>query len=242
MKLFKNTYHFLQSRRKKIKFRSILMLVFLFGVNAYAWFVYMSNASVNLSSDVATWNVTFFDGTEEVKDLEIKTGNIYPGMETFSKQFKIKNKSDTKATFHYQIENLQILGNDIEVEDKETYLKELLPFQVTLVPSKTELDENDTLVFDIKIDWPYESENSYYKVLDLYQYKENFNYYEKTDSGYSKVTVSEISYPLKVESGIYIESDDADTYFGSECDSYKQSSGSTSCLSFHIKLDVIQKE
>lgn len=241
MTLFKKTYNFLQKRRKKIKFRSILMLVFLFSVNAYAWFVYMSNASVKLSSSVSTWNVTFFDGTEEVKDLEINTGNIYPGMETFSKQFKIKNKSDTKASFSYKIDDLEILGTDIAVEDKETYLKELLPFQVTLTPSKTELEENDTLVFDVKINWPYESENEYYKVIDLYRYKENFNYYEKTAIGYNKVTISEISYPSRVESGLYIESDDADTYFGSECDSYKQTSGSTSCLSFHIKLDVIQK-
>ena len=90
MKLFKKTYSFLQSRRKKIKFRSIMMIVFLLGVNAYAWFVYMSNASVDVSSSVSTWNVTFFDGTEEVKDLEIDTGNIYPGMETYTKQFKIK--------------------------------------------------------------------------------------------------------------------------------------------------------
>ena len=241
MKLFKKTYQFLQSRRKKIKFRSILMLVFLLGVNAYAWFVYMSNASVELSSSVSTWNVTFFDGTEEVKDLEIDTGNIYPGMETYTKQFKIKNKSDTKATFNYEVDNLKIFDNDITVEDKETYLKELLPFKVKLTPSKTEFDKNDTIIFDISIDWPYESENDYYKVLDLYQYQENFNYYEKTDTGYNKVSISEISYPSKVASGIYIESDDADTYLGSECDSYKQTYGSNSCLKFHIKLNVIQK-
>ena len=241
MKLFKKTYSFLQSRRKKIKFRSIMMIVFLLGVNAYAWFVYMSNASVDVSSSVSTWNVTFFDGTEEIKDLEINTGNIYPGMETYTKQFKIKNKSDTKATFNYEVDNLKIFDNDITVEDKETYLKELLPFKVKLTPSKTELDKNDTIVFDISIDWPYESENDYYKVLDLYQYQENFNYYEKTDTGYNKVSISEISYPSKVASGIYIESDDADTYLGSECDSYKQTYGSNSCLKFHIKLNVIQK-
>lgn len=241
MKSFKNAYEFLQKRRKKLKLRSMLLIIFLFGVNAYAWFVYMSNASIELNSTVSTWNVTFFDDTEEVKDLVINTGNIYPGMETFTRQFKIKNKSDTKASFSYMIDDLSILGNDITIDDKENYLKNDLPFTVSLIPSKTELDENDTLVFDIKIDWPYEAENPYYKVIDLYKYKDNFNYYEKTDLGYSKVTVSDISYPNEVASGLYIESDDADTYFGIECDSYKQITGSDSCLSFHIKLDVIQK-
>lgn len=240
MKLSK-CYQFLQSKRKKIKFQSIFLLVLLLGVNAYAWFVYMSNASIEIASSVSTWNVTFFDDTEEVKDLVINTGNIYPGMETFTKQFKIKNKSDTKASFDYKIDSLRILDKDITVEDKETYLKELLPFKVQLIPNKTELDKNDSLTFDVSIDWPYESENDYYKVLDLYKYKENFNYYKKTDLGYSKATINEINYLNEIESGLYIESDDADTYFGSECDSYKQTTGSDSCIQFHIKLNVIQK-
>ena len=54
MKLSKKCYQFLQSKRKKIKFHSIFLLILLFGVNAYAWFVYMSNASIEIASSVST--------------------------------------------------------------------------------------------------------------------------------------------------------------------------------------------
>ena len=142
-----------------------------------------------------------------------------------------------------QIKNSEKVDNNLvnrSVELEKIMMDNLNGLEEYLV-SWAELDKNDTIIFDISIDWPYESENDYYKVLDLYQYQENFNYYEKTDTGYNKVSISEISYPSKVASGIYIESDDADTYLGSECDSYKQTYGSNSCLKFHIKLNVIQK-
>lgn len=240
-KSFKDIYNVLQKRRKKIKFRSILLLVFLFGVNAYAWFVYMSNASVNLSSTVSSWNVSFLDGGEESKDLTIDTGNIYPGMDTFLKEFLIKNKSDTKASFEYKIENLNIFGEKIEDDDLELFLKEKLPFTLEIIPSKKELDKNDTVILDIKLDWPYESLEKYYKVIPLLEYQENFTYYTKTSDIYKPAVINKTSYLDMVSEGLYLESDDADTYFGSKCDEYKTTTGSKSCLNFHIKLTVIQK-
>lgn len=240
-------YSALQKKRKKIKKRSIFFILFLFGVNAYAWFVYMSNANVGISSSVSTWNVSFYDGSQMVKELNIKTNDLYPGMENFTKQLVIKNDSDVRADFSYEIDRLNILGVETTpgidgTESAVTSLNNDLPFKTTFSYDKDILEENDTINFNILIEWPYEATNSYYKLNSIYEYDSSYKYYSYNGTSYIEdVNVNSSNFLTKVVNGIYIESDDADSYWGERCKKYKDTSGNEYCYSFHIKLKVIQK-
>ena len=44
---------------KKVKLKNIILLILLLAFNAYAWFVFSSRASLNLSAHVSSWNVEF---------------------------------------------------------------------------------------------------------------------------------------------------------------------------------------
>ena len=243
----KKIYNLLQSKRKKIKKRSIILIAFLFGVNAYAWFIYMSNASTTIESSVSAWNVNFYDGSEEVKELTINTGDLRPGMTDFTKDLIVKNNSDMQADFIYEVDKASLLGvnimNNIHSEmNAMSFLDDSFPFKTKLTASKTVLENDDTMTFNIKISWPYEAVDNFYKLNSIYEFDPSFTYYIFDGVNYnSDNTVSESNFLAKVNMGLYLESDDADTYFGERCKSYKESSGNNYCYTFHVKLKAVQK-
>ena len=239
-------YNLLQSKRKSIKKRSILLIVFLFGVNIYAWFVYMSNANMDVQSTVSTWKVTFYDGNSLIKELNIKTNDLYPGMSDYNKEIIIKNNSDVKAEFSYEIDKVNILGHEFnytgaDLSNVTTSLLNDYHFKTSFTPSKIELDKNDTMTFNIGIKWLYDR-NSYDKLTNIYEYDSSLKYYTYDLTNYTEDTsVNSINFLTKVENGLYLESDDSDTYFGERCSIYKEKTGNDYCYSFHLKLKVEQK-
>lgn len=74
----KKIYVSLQKRRKKIKMRSILMAGFVLGVNAFAWFVFISKADVKVNANIISWDVNFSDSSEVISKVEIETTDLYP--------------------------------------------------------------------------------------------------------------------------------------------------------------------
>lgn len=44
---------------KKIKLRNIVILIILLAFNTYAWFVYTTKVSLDMSAHVSAWDVEF---------------------------------------------------------------------------------------------------------------------------------------------------------------------------------------
>ena len=96
---------------KKIKIRNLIILIILLAFNAYAWFIYATRVSLDLSVHVSSWNVEFVSGEEEITtNMEIVVDRIYPGMEDFERIIEVHNKGETPAVLTYEIESLQIMG------------------------------------------------------------------------------------------------------------------------------------
>lgn len=244
----RKVYDVLQSKRKKLKKRSIFFILFLFSVNAYAWFVYMSNANLTVSSTVSAWNVTFFDGNSEViKELDITTDDLYPGMDEYKRELTIKNDSNVGAKFSYEIDKVNLLGTETTYssEDKSyaiSLLSNSLPFKTTFSYEKELLEKNDSINFKILLNWPFESSANYYKLTSIYSYDGNYTYYTYDGVNYNVDTSVDINnFYDKISKGLYLESDDADSYWGENCSKYKDVSGDDHCFSFHLKLKVVQK-
>lgn len=240
-------YNALQKQRKRIKRRSIFLALFVLGVNAYAWFVFISSASVNVRSNVISWDVNFLDENSEVKDLQILTSDLYPGMDTYTKTIKIKNNSDLRAKFEANIDSISILGEEVSnssntYEEKADYLKNTYPFIVNITYPKDILDKNDSMDLVITIDWPYEKTDTlareYYKLTNQYKYDDSVIYYKLVNNSYVDAGITSANFDSN-KLNLYLEKDDADSYLGYSCKTYKDNTAQ-SCFNFHLVLTVTQ--
>ena len=143
-----------------------------------------------------------------------------------------------------KIVSFSLLGNTVDLTtkgDAVNYLKTFYPFSISFLPSKETLDPNDTITFDVNVVWPYESETpKYYAQDEVYDYNESFIYYKLNGANYQETTISNASAYASDKSNLFLEKDDADTYFGMQCKSYEQASGNP-CLSLTVRLLVEQK-
>ena len=240
-------YNALQKQRKRLKRRSIFLALFVLGVNAYAWFVFISSASVNVKANVISWDVNFLDENSEVKDLQILTSDLYPGMDTYTKTIKIKNNSDLRAKFEANIDSISVLGEEVSnssntYEEKVDYLKNTYPFIVNITYPKDILDKNDSMDLVITIDWPYEKTDDlareYYKLTNQYKYDDSVIYYKLVNNSYVDAGITSANFNSN-KLNLYLEKDDADSYLGYSCKNYKDST-SQSCFKFHLVLTVTQ--
>ncbi len=240
-------YTTLQKQRKRIKRRSIFFAIFVFGVNAYAWFVFVSKADVNVQANVISWDVNFLDENSPVKDLEIITDDLYPGMNRFSKTININNDSDIGAKVEFRIDKVNVLGEQISIkfdsfDEAITYFRDTYPFYVTFDYGKTILDAGDHSNFTVNIDWPYEKSDTgareYYQLTSQYKYDPSVTYYSLVNNNYVKANVTETSF-INDRENLYLEKDDADSFWGYSCKNYKESNNDV-CFKFHIIITVTQ--
>lgn len=243
-----DTYTLLQKNRKKIKTRSLLLAFFVFGVNIFAWFVFISKANVTFNANVVSWDVNFSDSSQVISNVVINVSDLYPGMPTYKKEIYITNSSDVGGLFEYDINSILMFGeeelNDIST-DAITYLEDTFPFIVKFGSTKLDLEKKDSLVFTITIDWPKEKEDDlakdYYMVTKHYTFDPTVTYYRLLDGAYSKVeNITEDDFNIN-KANYFLEKDDADSFFGSSCKKYHDTYGK-SCFSFKLLLKVIQKE
>ena len=237
------------SLREKIlkrKYISIFLALFTLGVNIFAWFAFSSNASLQLDGTVASWDVEFYDSNgESTHNAVIEVTKMKPGMSDFTKTIYVDNKSDVDADFRYEVTSFSILGNTVTVpagQDPIQYLSNFYPFSVQLSSSKNILLQNDSLTFDIAVTWPYESATPrYFNMDNIYQYDDSFVYYKLNNSTYSEYNVQNSTIFNSERSSLYLEKDDADTYFGMKCNDY-ESTTNKACLVVNMKLSVIQRQ
>ena len=108
-------YERIKRLKKRMGIRTFLLVLFLFGVNVFAWFVYISEAEVHTDANVAAWDLNFYDGTNLIKNIVI-TPEIYPGMQDVEKTVTISNASDVGATVVYTPKDIYFAGQITGVE------------------------------------------------------------------------------------------------------------------------------
>lgn len=169
---------------KKIKLRNLIILLILLIVNTFAWFIYATRVSLNISVHVSSWNVEFVSGEEEITtNIEIVLDRIYPGMEDFERVIEVHNKGETPAILTYEIKSLQIMDETFEVSEETGITSEEIknkieteyPFKINIsVGNGSIIDENQQGNFKININWPFESGND---ELDTYWGNKAYEFY-----------------------------------------------------------------
>lgn len=233
-------YNKLQKNRKAIKIRAFIMSGFLLAVNSFAWFVFISNGDTKINADVISWDIVFLDEKEQIEMLDIYLDDLYPGMADFSESIVVKNKSDLNAKFTYEVEGITVYGQEFTSSDYINALENEFPFSITFNYDNESILINEKVSFTVNVSWPFESENAYYKLNSLYPYSEVYNYYLFDGTNYTKTNVTSSNYASLVNSGLYVESDDADTYWGERSVTYKQANPNKSAITLKVKLIVSQ--
>ena len=235
-------YERIKRLKKRMGIRTFLLVLFLFGVNVFAWFVYISEAEVHTDANVAAWDLNFYDGTNLIKNIVI-TPEIYPGMQDVEKTVTISNASDVGATVVYTPKDIYFAGQRMFAdESNSTAISQALennyPFKVQFSSTKIILDNVDSADFTIRIYWPFEETNKYYKVIPLLPFTPDWDYYTLSGSTYTKATVTPSNYD-SLKSTLYMKKDDIDSYIGEYCGTYEATHSDT-CFNFTVSLKAVQ--
>lgn len=169
---------------KKIKLRNLIILLILLIVNTFAWFIYATRVSLDLSVHVSSWNVEFVSGDEEITtNIEIVLDRIYPGMDEFERVIEVHNKGETPAILTYEIKSLQVMDENFEVnedsgltsDDIQNKIETEYPFKINISTGEnSEIGENEQGSFRVTVNWPYESGND---ELDTYWGNKAYEFY-----------------------------------------------------------------
>lgn len=173
---------------KKIKIRNLIILILLLAFNTYAWFIYASKVSMDLTVHVSSWNVEFLAGDGEViTNIEVQVERIYPGMDDFTHTVEVHNKGETLVDLSYEISEISIMGETYKTDetttssDLEEMIRTTYPFTISITK-----DTNDTIMqnqkgnFTISVVWPYESGND---ELDTTWGNKAYEYYALNPGG-----------------------------------------------------------
>lgn len=171
---------------KYITLKTLIIALVLCLFNSYAWFIYATKASLNLTAHVSSWNISFQADNQSTTNIIVDVGNIYPGMKDFTKVVTVSNGGEVKAKLSYKYKKMILFGNTYEIGSQytEEQLKNKIeteyPFKVTVKIDQDNL-ENGTGSgsFTINISWPYESGND---ETDTYWGSQAYDYYKNNGS------------------------------------------------------------
>lgn len=243
----REAYEQLQKRRNKLKRNGIILAMFLLVVNTYAWFVYLAKASLTVDASVIGWDIKFYDEDGEEMDVTINIKDLYPGMKDYQKKIIITNDSSLKGEFSYTISDLKLIGIESDIKESNQLVESLqndYPFKVTFESDKNELDsDGDFTNFYIRVVWPFESDNKYTLIKERNKFQGLYPYYKLDNQNYIiDEEVTSINFLDKVNSGIYMDSDDIDTFWGEQAVIYKENNPDKGTLTFKLNMRVEQVE
>lgn len=243
----KKLYLALKKKNKRTKLFSILMILTLLSVNAYAWFIYISESSFELSANIVSWDVNFLTESNEVSEIYETIEDVAPGMLPYTKSVNIRNNSDFDATFNYNLTDFVILGKnalpsnakDMTVGEILMYLRDRYPFDFIMMSYTDRIAKNQEGRFEINFGWNFENNSQYYKLTDIYTFNPSFEYYRLVNGAYVlDETITASNYDANIDS-LYLYKDDADSFFGMECPNYVGNTART-CVKYKVHLIVEQ--
>lgn len=151
---------------KKVKLRTLILLIILLSFNSYAWFIYATKVSGGMNAHITSWNVKFRAGEEEITtNVVFDVDKIYPGMDDQIKTLTAYNEGEMIAQLSYDIKSVRILDTTYTASDELTTqdIEEILqnyPFKLTFEIDNSNLNsENGSADFVILLKWDFESGN-----------------------------------------------------------------------------------
>ena len=206
-------------KQRRIKNRVTLRTLFLLAItlifNTYAWFMYATTVSTNMSARVEAWKVEFeVDNHTISRVFNIYIEHAYPGMPDQVKSVVIRNRGDKVADIEYAIKSVRVFD--------ERYMAADLLDSGETIPSGTTSSTSSALLSKMQNDYPFH--------LDF-----------TLNSGtlaVGQMTTMTLTFDWPYESG----DDNTDTSYGTAAYTYNQLNPNSYPIEIFIKLTVYQHE
>lgn len=202
-------------KRRRLKLKTLFLLSLTLIFNTYAWFLYVTTVSTNMTVHVDAWSVNFEVGDQVIEnDFVFEIDHAYPGMDDVEKMVTVNNSGEKDATLSYVIttarifDDIYIVEEELSTEEKENLtgseikmtaeelaqmLTEDFPFEITVTVSSNDLAMNGgEATINVKFTWEYESGDD---ELDTQYGVDSYKYYQE-NTGKSAI---EIKIKLKAE-------------------------------------------
>lgn len=181
---------------KKIRLKTVFLLAITLASNSFAWFIYTTEVSSNITTKVREWKVTFdAQGQNIEKEIIINVDSLYPGMEEYTETLTASNSGESRAKITYELKEATVLGDNLmnlylENESLIDYLKTAFPFKIDISASNNIIDIGGSESVTIRVYWPYESGND---ELDTQWGNRAYDYHEANPDSPSITLVLKIS-------------------------------------------------
>ena len=178
--------------KRRIRRRTILLLIIAFIGNSFAWFIYNNRVNGSLNVGVKSWKISFEQSGSSVSEtVTFNVSNIYPGMTTFNDRVSVTNTGETPAGVTYEIMSVKIFNDTFTSEDYTTaellgILTNNYPFKVTFSVDNSTISTNQSTNFRMSVRWPYESGDD---DADTYWGKQAYNF-ESTYPNTSEIIIN----------------------------------------------------
>lgn len=162
-----NARKVLKVLRKSVRFKTLIFLILILVINVLGWYIYISEVSSDITTHVKAWKIDFDNSVNQ--DIDFVVDDIYPGMETQTKEIQLSNSGEMDAVVSCSVTQMRILddtyvadGTTITGEDLIDSLSNDYPFSVKFYIDGQEVTEKDvpintTATIVIEISWPFES-------------------------------------------------------------------------------------
>lgn len=181
---------------KKIRLKTLFLLAITLASNSFAWFIYTTEVSSNITTKVREWKVTFdAQGQNIEKEIIINVDSLYPGMEEYTETLTASNSGESRAKITYELKEATVLGDNLMNLNLENtslidYLKTAFPFKIDISASNNIIDIGGSESITIRVYWPYESGND---ELDTQWGNRAYDYHEANPDSPSITLVLKIS-------------------------------------------------
>lgn len=166
-----------KKNKKKLLLARLLFVILLIVANSFAWFIFATRATTDVSVHVRGWNVILKNGDQEVSDfITINIDSLYPGMDDYLYELEINNHSEIGANVVYEIYEARImdtnyisregryalgqsaLSTDMTSSQLIDHLKTQYPFKFDFILTNSSVSQdNGKEYFKLTVKWPFES-------------------------------------------------------------------------------------
>ena len=163
--------------KHKVTLRTFLLLSITLIFNTYAWFVYATTVSTNLTAHVDAWKIEFeVDSNLVQREINFIINHAYPGMTDQTQEVLITNTGEKAADVDYEMKMVRVF-DDIYLTSE--YASELggaptgatiltsqalvskmlndYPFTLTISVSQNTLQIRQSTTLTSTFEWDYES-------------------------------------------------------------------------------------
>lgn len=174
-------HHILSRKERRKKHRVTLRTLFLLSItlifNTYAWFLYATTVSTNLTAHVDAWKVQFeVDQSLVEREFNFVINHAYPGMTDRVQTVEIRNSGERPADISYSYKMIRVFddlylsteysqelgtvptGATVLTEAQlESKVQNDYPFLISVEKQNTVLQTGQTSSVSIRFEWDYES-------------------------------------------------------------------------------------